>query len=84
MECLLKHVETTEAQHRLRNTHEKIEPQALSLAPEGIPVTIKILRSWAHKADSEGYDEMVSDDDDAGEYDDARKSGDELTDTETT
>lgn len=68
MECLLKHAESIIVQHRIRNIREKLEPQALSLAPEGILATIKILRSWAHKADGESASEIKSDDEDYDEY----------------
>lgn len=82
MECLLKHVEAIVVQHRLRIIREKIEPQVLSLAPEGIQATIKILRSYARKADCEECDEMKSDDDYADRYVDVPRSDDELSDSE--
>ena len=68
MECLLEHIESIIAQHRLRQIREKLEPQALSLAPEGILATVKILRSWANKADLEEPEAMYTDSEDDDDY----------------
>lgn len=84
MECLLKHVETIVVQHRLRNIREEIEPEALPPAiTGGILATIRILRSWAYKADEEDEEQMVSDEEDDDDHVEAQKDdGDDFTDCE--